>query len=142
MSSARAAATTAWATDCNESGRAVLAAVEMIIRDDSRPTDAERIDRAVTSVLDGLPVAVPPTLAEELAMAQALREGLHPVPPGAGFEAGLARRLEAGAVPAGDKLPSFLRHHHRLLVTGAVGSVVVSTAGMAVVAWRIVHRSP
>jgi hypothetical protein len=35
----------------------------------------------------------------------------------------------------------FARQHARLLVTGAVGSVVVSTAGAAVVAWRLVHRS-
>jgi hypothetical protein len=27
------------------------------------------------------------------------------------------------------------------VLTGAVGSVVVSTAGVAVVAWRLVHRS-
>ncbi|RPH37116.1 MAG: hypothetical protein EHM90_00255 [Chloroflexi bacterium] len=119
----------------------MFAAVEMITRHPSRPTDAERIDQAVTSVLDDQPVAVPPGLAPELAVARTLRECLPPVPPGALFEADLARRLEASGVPGGNRLPSFLRHHHRLVVTGAVGSVVVSTAGMAVVAWRLVHRS-
>jgi hypothetical protein len=115
----------------------------MLIRHASRPTDAERIDRAVSSVLDGEPVAVPPALATELAMAQAIREGLHPVPPGSDFEARLARRLEAGATRAADRrLMGFVRHHQRLVLSGAVGSVVVSTAGMAVVAWRYAHRSP
>lgn len=115
----------------------------MLIRHASRPTDAERIDRAVSAVLDGEPAAVPPTLADELATARALREGLHPVPPGSAFEAGLASRLEAEATRAADRrLLGFVRHHQRLVLTGAVGSVVVSTAGMAVVAWRYVHRSP
>jgi hypothetical protein len=131
------------ATGCNESGLAVLAAIEMLIRHASRSTDAERIDRAVTSVLNDEPAAVPPTLATELAMARALREGLPPVPPGSAFEASLARRLEAAAMRAADRrLMGFVRHHQRLVLTGAVGSGVVSTAGMAVVAWRYVHRSP
>jgi hypothetical protein len=73
-------------------------------------------------------------------MARALRRGLHPVPPAAAFEAALARRLQAGA-GATHGLGEFLRDHHRLVLTGAVGSVVVSTAGVAVVAWRLVHRS-
>ncbi|HET9497939.1 MAG TPA: hypothetical protein VFP83_06400 [Candidatus Limnocylindria bacterium] len=121
----------------------MLAALEMIIRHASRPTDAERIDRAVSSVLDGEPAAVPPTLAGELATARALRDSLHPVPPGSAFEASLARRLDAATTPAADRrLMGFVRHHQRLVLTGAVGSVVVSTAGMAVVAWRHVHRSP
>ena len=86
---------------------------------------------------------MPPTLAAELAMARALRDSLHPVPPGSGFEASLGRRLDAGVARAADRrLMGFVRHHQRLVLTSAVGSVVVSTAGMAVVAWRYVHRSP
>jgi hypothetical protein len=104
-----------------------------------RPTDAERIDGAVTALLEGASAAVPPALASELATAQAVRAGLPPIPAGAGFEARLARRL--GAVPD-RRLAGFVRHHQRLVLTGAVGSVVVSTASMAVVAWRVVHRTP
>jgi hypothetical protein len=108
----------------------------------ARPTAAERIDQAVSSVLEGAPVAVPPALAEELAVARTLHDGLHPVPPSVLFEGALARRLEAAGMPGGNPIVGFWRHHHRLVVTGAVGSVVVSTAGVAVVAWRFVHRSP
>ena len=108
-----------------------------------RPTDAERVDRAVTALLDDAPVAVPPTLAAELATAEALRAALHQVPPGTRFETALARRLAAARGPGADRrLTGFLRHHHRLVLTGAVGSVVVSTASVAVVAWRVVHRTP
>jgi hypothetical protein len=108
----------------------------------TRPTNAERLDQAVSAVLDGTTVAVPPALVQELAVARTLRDGLHPVPPGVGFESALARRLEAAGLPAGNPVVGFWRHHHRLALTGAVGSVVVSTAGVAVVAWRFVHRSP
>jgi hypothetical protein len=115
----------------------------MTLRHVSRPTDAERLDRAVSSMLDDEPAAVPPTLALELATARAVREGLHPIPPSAGFEAALARRIRAGTVAGDHRWTEFLRHHQRLVVTGAVGSVVVSTAaGAAVVAWRHVHRTP
>jgi hypothetical protein len=107
----------------------------------SGPTNAERIDQAVTAVLRDDPVAVPPQLAPELAIARALRSGLHPVPPGVEFEGELARRLEAGAADERG-IGAFLRQHQRLVLTGAVGSVVVSTAGVAVVAWRLVHRQP
>jgi hypothetical protein len=108
----------------------------------NRPTSAERLDEAVTAVLDGAPVAVPPALAAELAVARTLRDGLRPVPPGVTFEGALARRLETAGHAAGNPVIGFWRHHHRLVLTGAVGSVVVSTAGMAVVAWRFVHRAP
>jgi hypothetical protein len=104
-----------------------------------RPTDAERIDHAVSALLDGTAAAVPPALARELVTAQAVRAGLPPIPAGARFEAQLSRRL--GAVPD-RRLAGFVRQHQRLVLTGAVGSVVVSTASVAVVAWRVVHRTP
>jgi hypothetical protein len=108
----------------------------------ARPTTAERLDQAVSAVLEGAAAAVPPALAPELAVARALRDGLHPVPPGVTFEGALAQRLEAAGRPTANPVIGFWRHHHRLVLTGAVGSVVVSTAGVAVVAWRFVHRTP
>jgi hypothetical protein len=108
----------------------------------SRPTSAERIDQAVSAILDDAPAAVPPGLAPELAVARTLRDGLRPVPPGERFESSLAQRLETAGRPTANPVAGFWRHHHRLVLTGAVGSVVVSTAGAAVVAWRIVHRAP
>ena len=112
----------------------------MTIHQASGPTDAQRIDDAVTALLGDEPVAVPPSLAEELSTARVVRAGLPPVPPGAEFEASLARRL--GGDGADRRLRVFVRHHHRLLLTGAVGSVVVSTASVALMAWRLGHRQP
>ena len=113
----------------------------MTLQQTSGPTDAERIDRAVSALLGDEPVAVPATLAGELATARAVQAGLHPVPPSAEFEASLARRLADGAFPSIDhRLTEFVRHHHRLVLTGAVGSVVVSTASVALMAWRLGHR--
>lgn len=108
----------------------------------TRPTTAERLDQAVSDVLDGAQAVVPPSLAAELAVARTLREGLRPVPPGERFEVALGRRLASAGLPASNPLLGFWRHHHRLVLTGAVGSVVVSTAGVAVFAWRFVHRAP
>jgi hypothetical protein len=108
----------------------------------SRPTSAERLDQAVTAVLEGAPTAVPPALTRELAVARTLHEGLRPIPPGVTFEGALAHRLEVAASPSGNPVVGFWRHHHRLALTGAVGSVVVSTASVAVIAWRFVHRAP
>lgn len=93
----------------------------------------------MAALLDDASAAIPPDLALELETAQAVRTGLPPIPPGARFEARLARRL--GGVPD-RRLAGFFRHHQRLVLTGAVGSVVVSTASVAVVAWRVVHRTP
>lgn len=114
----------------------------MTLQQTSGPTDAERIDRAVTALLGDEPVAVPPSLTGELATARAVRDGLHPVPPGAEFEANLARRLTVGGSPIDHRLTAFVRHHQRLVLTGALGSVVVSTASVAVMAWRLGHRQP
>jgi hypothetical protein len=106
-----------------------------------RPTDAQRIDHAVSAVLDDRPVALPPPLADELSAARALRAGLPLVPPSDGFEEALARHLSDGHTQnAGRWVSGFVRHHQRLVLTGAVGSVLVSTAGAAVLAWRHVHR--
>jgi hypothetical protein len=113
----------------------------MTLHPAARPTDAERIDRAVSALLGDEPAIVPPTLAAELRTARSLRDGLHLVPPGAAFEAALARRLGADGLALDARVGGFVRQHGRLVVTGAVGSVVVSTAGVAVVAWRLVHRS-
>jgi hypothetical protein len=106
-----------------------------------RPTDAERIDQAVSAVLEGRAVALPPTLASELAAARIVRSGLPAVPPGASFEEALTRRL-ADAPPGspGRLVGGFIRQHQRLILTGALGSVLVSTAGAAVVAWRLANR--
>ena len=114
----------------------------MSIRFVTRPTSAERLDQAVSAVLADAQAIVPPALAAELAVARTLREVLHPVPPGLTFEGALARRLASAGTPARNPVLEFWRDHHRLVVTGAVGSVVVSTAGFAVVAWRFVHRAP
>jgi len=106
-----------------------------------RPTDAQRIDRAVSAVLEDRPVALPAPLADELSTARALRADLPLVPPGDAFEEALALRLSDGHTSdAGSWVGDFARRHHRLVLTGAVGSVVVSTAGAAVFAWRLVHR--
>jgi len=106
-----------------------------------RPTDAQRIDHAVSAVLEGRPVALPPPLADELAAARALRADLPLVPPGVGFEEALAQHLSDGRALSPRRWASgFVRHHQRLVLTGALGSALVSTAGAAVIAWRLVHR--
>ncbi len=104
-------------------------------------TDADRLDRAVTAVLADEPAAVPPTLADQLALARVLRTALAPVPAGSAFEDHLAERLAHGPeADPGRLMSQFVRHHQRLVVTGAVSSVVLSTASAAVLAWRLVHR--
>jgi hypothetical protein len=106
-----------------------------------RPTDSQRIDQAVSAVLGDRPIALPPPLADELSAARALRAGLPLVPPSDGFEEALAHRLSDGrSHNAGRRVSGFVRHHQRLVLTGALGSVLVSTAGAAVLAWRMVHR--
>lgn len=105
------------------------------------PTDADLLDRAVSALLDDGPAAVPPALASELATARVLHGTLSAVPPGADFEDALARRLAGGARrDPGRQVTHFARHHQRLVVTGAVSSVLLSTASAAVLAWRLVHR--
>ena len=104
-------------------------------------TDAERVDHALSAILEDRPAVLPPALADELAVARALRADLHLVPPGSGFEDALALRLSGEEDDRPDRwVRGFLRHHQRLVLTGAVGSAVASAAGMAVLAWRLVHR--
>lgn len=106
-----------------------------------RPTDAERIDSAVSAVLEGRTVALPPAFAGELAAARVLRAELHAVPAAASFEEALTRRLVDSTLrSSGPWIGGFVRQHQRLILTGALGSVVLSTAGAAVLAWRLVHR--
>lgn len=106
-----------------------------------RPTDAERVDAAVSAVLDDRAALLPPALAGELAVAHALHERLPLVPPGATFEGELARRLEGDrGIAVARRVHGFLHDHQRLVLTGAVGSVLLSTASAAVLAWRLVHR--
>ena len=104
------------------------------------PTDAERIDAAVSAVLDDRLLAVPPSLAAELAAARALRTDLPLVPPGATFEDALGRRLSGSGLLPALRVQGFVRHHQRLILTGALGSALVSTASAAVLAWRLTHR--
>jgi hypothetical protein len=107
----------------------------------SLSTDADRLDRAVTALLTDEPAAVPPTLADQLAIARAVRTAITPIPVGAAFEDALAERLAHGPfADPGRLMTQFVRHHQRLVVTGAVSSVVLSTASAAVLAWRLVHR--
>lgn len=106
-----------------------------------RPTPAEQVDRVVGAILSDQPIAAPSSLADELAVARALRAGLAPVPPSDAFTDTLARLLRGEpAARAGHRLNSLLRDHHRLVLTGALGSVLISTASAAVVAWRMAHR--
>ncbi len=57
------------------------------------------MDRAVTALLADEPVAVPPTLAGELATARAIRAGLPVVPPGAALRGGPRPPAGCGRVP-------------------------------------------
>lgn len=83
-----------------------------------------------------------PDLGAELAAARALRADLPLVPAAPRFEEALGRRLSQEAAPGrgGRWVRRLLRHHQRLILTGALGSVLISTAGAAIVAWRLVHR--
>jgi len=101
---------------------------------------ATQVDRALDAVLDDRMPVFPPELGSELAVARALRADLPLVPAAPSFEEALARRLSQTAPDPEGLMHRFVRHHHRLVLTGALGSVLISTAGAAVVAWRLVHR--
>lgn len=106
-----------------------------------RPSLAERLDRAVDELLQGVPPAAA-TASAGLSVAQrplvdaaaALRSSLAASLVGPRFEARLGARLSgAGA-------PWILRHPGRLIVTGAVGSAVgVGVTAYAV--WRSTRRA-
>ncbi|MBA3740989.1 MAG: hypothetical protein H0W98_07595 [Chloroflexi bacterium] len=107
------------------------------------PSAAERLDRAVDGILDGLSpriaaaaggvdVAAHPLVE----LAADLRTRLVPPPAAPSFEARLAVRLAAAdSVP--DPLAWALRHPGRLIVTGAVGSAV----GVGVTAYAVWRNS-
>jgi hypothetical protein len=109
----------------------------------TRSTPAERLDRAVDAILDGVPV---PTAAAAAGMsaserplaeaAAALRAALATSIVAPRFEARLGARLAGVGVA-----PWILRHPGRLIVTGAVGSAVgVGVTAYAVWRSRSAHR--
>lgn len=107
-----------------------------------RPSPAERLDRAIDALVDGLAPGVAaasaglePADRPLIGVAAALQRSL-PVPLASPrFEAALGARL-AGVAP----MPWILRHPGRLIVTGAVGSAVgVGVTAYAV--WRSSRRS-
>ena len=107
---------------------------------------AERLDRAVDGVLDGLsPVAAAaaagtgPAGRPLVLLAGELRAGLATPPVAARFEERLGARL-APALHVRAPVAWAIRHPGRLLVTGAVGSAVgVGVTAYAV--WRSTRRS-
>lgn len=108
----------------------------------TRPTPAERLDRAVDDLLGGAtPGAASATAglaAEDRALldtAASLRDSLASSLVAPRFEARLGSQL-SGA----ESSPWILRHPGRLIVTGAVGSAVgVGVTAYAV--WRSARRS-
>jgi hypothetical protein len=111
-----------------------------------QPSAAERLDRAVDGLLDGLPpgaAAATAGIDEPMrvlaSLAADVRSAL-PLPiPAPRFEARLGTRL-AQAAAQRDPLAWALRHPGRLIVTGAVGSAVgVGVTAYAV--WRSSRRT-
>lgn len=105
----------------------------------SRGSAAERLDRALDAVLDG----VTPSLAAAAAgigphgrrlvvLGDGVRAALADPPVAPRFEARLGARL-AAAVAHRDPVGWALRHPGRLIVTGAVGSAV----GVGVTAYAV-----
>lgn len=111
------------------------------------PTAAERLDRAVDAILDGMqpPVAAASAGVDRggrplVDLASALRLALEPPPLAARFEGRLGVRLATAATSRQDSLARALRHPGRLIVTGAVGSAVgVGVTAFAV--WRTTRRA-
>jgi hypothetical protein len=107
----------------------------------TRPTRAERLDRAVDELLLGAPAGVAAAsvdLAVDerplLEAAASLRTTLAPSLVAARFESRLGERLSGAQAPSW-----ILRHPGRLIVTGAVGSAVgVGVTAFAV--WRSTRR--
>ena len=110
-----------------------------------QPTPAERLDRAVDGVLDGLsPRAAAAAAGADaatrrlVALAAGLQATLVRPPVGARYEARLGARLASD--PSRDPVAWARRHPGRLLVTGAVGSAVgVGVTAYAV--WRSGRRT-
>ncbi|MCV0404311.1 MAG: hypothetical protein K5924_11515 [Chloroflexi bacterium] len=106
---------------------------------------AERLDRAVDGLLDGLSPSVASAAAgldaamrPLVAVAAGLRSSLVVPPASSRFEARLGTRLASPAER--DPIGWALRHPGRLIVTGAVGSAVgVGVTAYAV--WRSSRRA-
>jgi hypothetical protein len=100
-------------------------------------TPAERLDRALDSLLQGGATPREPELRSLLDAADRLRVALPPVPVSARFEADLARRVATRRrINAGDlHVPTWL------LVTGAVSSAAVGVGITAFAVWRGSRRS-
>ena len=109
---------------------------------DGRPVDrpradrtpAERLDRALDSLLKGGLATREPELRPLLDAAEQLRLALAPVPVSARFEADLARRVVA-------RRRMDLHVPTWLLLTGAVSSAAVGVGVTAYAVWRGSHRS-
>ena len=110
------------------------------------PSAAERIDRAIDGVLDGLSpssaaaaAGIEPAARPLIALAAELNATLVVPPAAPRFEARLGTRL-ASSGPVRDPVAWALRHPGRLIVTGAVGSAVgVGVTAYAV--WRSGRRA-
>jgi len=100
-------------------------------------TPAERLDRALDSLLNGGATAREPELRPLLDAADRLRMAFAPVPVSARFEADLARRVVARRrINAPDlHVPTWL------LLTGAVSSAAVGVGITAYAVWRGSHKS-
>ena len=103
----------------------------------AEPSPAERLDRAVDSLLNGRLATSERELAPLLDTADQLRLALAPVPVSARFEAELARRVAARrrTRPFDLHVPTWL------LLTGAVSSAAVGVGVTAYAVWRGSHRS-
>jgi hypothetical protein len=109
------------------------------------PSSAERLDRAIEGLLDGLSPAraaatagVEPAIRDLVLLADGLRGSLAPPPIAPRFEARLGARLVT-AIGTRDPVAWARRHQGRLIVTGAVGSAVgVGVTAYAV--WRSTRR--
>ncbi len=111
------------------------------------PSVAERLDAAVTMIVDGADPTAAASIAdvpqEERRLARTagtLRHGLAQPPVAPRFEARLGARLAEAATHDHDRLAWARRHPGRLIVTGAVGSAAaVGVTAYAV--WRSTRRS-
>lgn len=97
-------------------------------------TPAERLDAAVDEVLTGHRPAVSPELTPLVDAASLVRSALAPLPAGTRFEAQLAWRLTHPGTVAW-LVSRSLRHPARLLISGAISSVVVGI-GLTLIAMR------
>lgn len=108
------------------------------------PSAAERLDRAVDGILEGLSpklaaasFGIDATSRPLVELANELHATLLPPPVGTRYEARLGARL--ATQPVRDPVAWALRHPGRLIVTGAVGSAVgVGVTAYAV--WRSSRR--